>query len=326
MKTLFLSIFLFVAYYGISSAQNITINGTVKSDQGYPVHYAFIKSDNVATYSDSAGHFTLSANPSSKIAINCNGYTDTQADVTANLQVILKTDPSAVLNKVPTPQSDAGLLLAAFNNEHPGDGINTGKTIGGLAVFTTTKETVGHRFLFKQWVHGYMVKTNGDIIQTPPMLFNYDKIKGDLYITEDMKNVNLIDKSTIKSFVFFDAHNQPYSFERVLGISNDMYSQLISTGSKYKIYKLTTTKFIASNYQTNGISSTGNAYDEFVDDNVYYVFNLKSGSFEQVALKKKALKDAFADNSAKFTTFASDHADDKIDESYLIGLGDAMNE
>ena len=171
-----------------------------------------------------------------------------------------------------------------------------------------------------------MVKTNGDIIQTPPMLFNYDKIKGDLYITEDMNNVNLIDKSTIKSFVFFDAHNQPYSFERVLGISNDMYSQLISTGSKYKIYKLTTTKFIASNYQTNGISSTGNAYDEFVDDNVYYVFNLKSGSFEQVALKKKALKDAFADNSAKFTTFASDHADDKIDESYLIGLGDAMNE
>jgi len=326
MKKLFLSIFLSVAFYGISSAQNITINGIVKSDQGYPVHYAFIKSDNVATYSDSTGHFILSANPSSKITINCNGYTDSQADAAANLQVVLKTNPSSVVNKIPPAKSDAGLLLAAFNNQHPGDDIKTGGGIGGLLVFTNAKETVGHRFLFTQWVHGYMVKNNGDIVQTPTMLFNYDKIKGDLYITEDMNNVNLTDKNTIKSFVLFDSHDQPYSFEKVLGISNDMYSQLISGGSKYKIYKLTATKFIASNYQTNGISSTGNAYDEFADNNVYYVFNLKSNSFEQVVLKKKALKDAFTDNSAKFNTFASDHADDKIDESYLVSLGDAMNE
>ncbi|WP_183576607.1 hypothetical protein HDF18_21775 [Mucilaginibacter sp. X5P1] len=327
MKKLILSTLLFIAFYGITLAQSITINGTVKSDQGYPVHYAFIKSDNNATYSDSTGHFTLLANPSSKITINCNGYNDTQADATANLQVVLKkTNPTAVINKTPPAQSDAGLLLAAFNNQHPGDDINRGKTIGGLAVFTTTKETVGHRFLFTQWVHGYMVKANGDIIQTPAMLFNYDKIKGDLYITEDFNNVNIADRNTIKSFVLFDTHDQPYSFERVLGISNDMYSQLISTGTKYKIYKLTTTKFVASNYQTNGITSTGNAYDEFVDDNIYYVFNLKSGSFQQVALKKKVLKETFADESAKFTTFASDHADDKIDESYLISLGNAINE
>jgi len=326
MKKLFLSLLLFIAFYNITSAQNIAINGTVKNEQGYPVHYAFIKSDNNATYSDSSGHFTLTANPSSKITINCNGYISTQADAAANLQVVLKADPSAAITKIPSDQSDAGLLLAAFNNQHPGDDIKKGGAFGGLAVFTTTKETVGHRFLFTQWVHGYMVKVNGDIVQTPTMLFNYDKIKGDLYITEDMNHVNLSDKNAIKSFVLFDTPDQPYSFERVLGISNDMYSQLISNGSKYKIYKFTTTKFVASNYQSNGITSTGNAYDEFVDDNVYYIFNLKSNSFQPVALKKKALKEAFADNSARFTTFATDHADDKIDESYLVSLGDAMNE
>ncbi|SDT55538.1 hypothetical protein SAMN05216490_4021 [Mucilaginibacter mallensis] len=326
MKKLMLSALLFIAFCSIALGQSITINGTVKSDQGYPVHYAFIKSDNNATYSDSTGHFTLTANPSSKITIKCNGYTDTQADATASLQVVLKTNPAAVINKTPPAKSDAGLLLAAFNNQHPGDDIKTGGGIGGLLVFTSAKETVGHRFLFTQWVHGYMVKANGEIVQTPTMLFNYDKIKGDLYITEDMNNVNLTDKNTIRSFVLFDAHDQPYSFERVLGISNDMYSQLISTGSKYKIYKLIATKFVASNYQSNGISSTGNTYDEFVDNNVYYVFHLKSGSFQQVALKKKALKEAFIDDSTKFTGFTSDHADDKIDESYLISLGNAMNE
>jgi len=326
MKKLILSALLFIAFYSIASAQSITISGTVKSDQGYPVHSAFIKSDNNATYSDSTGHFTLIANPSSKITINCNGYNDTQADATASLQVVLKTNTAAVINKTPPAKSDAGLLLAAFNNQHPGDDINRGKTIGGLAVFTSTKQTAGHRFLFTQWVHGYMVKTNGDIIQTPSMLFNYDKIKGDLYITEDLNNVNIADRNTIKSFVLFDAHDQPYRFERVLGISNDMYSQLISSGNKYKIYKLIATKFVPSNYQSNGISSTGNTYDEFVDNNVYYLFNLKNNSFQQIALKKKALKEAFVDESAKFNAFASDHADDKIDESYLIGLGNAMNE
>jgi hypothetical protein len=170
-----------------------------------------------------------------------------------------------------------------------------------------------------------MVKANGEIVQTPTMLFNYDKIKGDLYITQDMNNVNLADKNTIKAFMLYN-HDTPYYFERVLGINNDMYSQLISSGSKYKIYKFTTTKFVASNYQSNGITSTGNAYDEFTDDNVYYIFNLKSGSYDQVALKKKALKEAFADNAAKFNSYATDHADDKIDEDYLIGLGDAMNQ
>ena len=54
--------------------------------------------------------------------------------------------------------------------------------------------------------------------------------------------------------------------------------QVLSAGSKYKIYKLTTTKFIKSDMETNGLVSSGNPYDEYADEITYYVLTVKGNN------------------------------------------------
>jgi hypothetical protein len=46
---------------------------------------------------------------------------------------------------------------------------------------------------------------------------------------------------------------------------------LIAKGTKYAVYKLTTTKFVKSNYHTDGVTLTGNPYDEYIDKHKYYL-------------------------------------------------------
>ena len=100
--------------------------------------------------------------------------------------------------------------------------------------------------------------------------------------------------------------------------------QIISDGSTYKIYKLTKTKFIASNYHSDGIASTGNPYDEFQDDDSYFVVYAKTNQVQKLALKKKAIKQAFAADENKVTAYLQAN-DGDIDENYLHDFGDYMN-
>jgi hypothetical protein len=99
--------------------------------------------------------------------------------------------------------------------------------------------------------------------------------------------------------------------------------QVIATGNNYKIYKLTTTKFIASDYHTDGIASTGNDYDEYADESTYYVMG-KDGAVQKLSLRKKSLKEVFKDDEAKLTQYMKDNNGD-IDDNYLAALGDYMN-
>jgi len=130
----------------------------------------------------------------------------------------------------------------------------------------------------------------------------------------------------VKGFVLISPHDQPVAFERMTGISNDLYSIVLSSGSKYKIYKLIKTKYIPSDYKTDGVMSTGNKYDEYDDDYTYYVMNMKTLAFQPLQLKKKAIKDAFSTEGDKLNSFMNDHSSDKIDDDYLEALGNAMNQ
>jgi hypothetical protein len=327
MKKLSLLLLVFAAAYQISSAQTITATGTVKNEQGNPVHYAFVQDRQLhnATYTDSLGTFSLIVNPSSQIVISGNGYSDVTLDVAGHtsFSVVLKTDPAAANGGGNSKNSDVGILQEAFKTNTATD---MGPSIGinGNPVFNNVKETVGSRFLFTQWVHGYLVKANGEILQNPTLQFNYDKMKGDLFLTENLNSAMVADKNVIKSFTLFSPQDQPVTFERMTGISADLYSEVISSGSKYKIYKLITTKFIPSDYKTDGLASTGNKYDEYADDDTYYVLNLTTNNFQPLALKKKAIKEAFAAEGDKLNNFIASHGN-KIDDDYLKALGDAMN-
>jgi hypothetical protein len=111
----------------------------------------------------------------------------------------------------------------------------------------------------------------------------------------------------------------------MMGISDSLYSQVISEGSKYKIYKLITMKFIPANYQTDGIQSTGNQYDEYADIGHYFIMNMTTTVFQPMMLTKKGLVEAFGAEGDKLTGYLAAHKG-KIDDDYLKNLGDAMNE
>ena len=324
MKKLVVILFLMAAGRA-GLAQTITATGTVKGEAGQELHYAFVQ-DKVtknATYTDSLGRFNLIVAPGSQLMVSANGFKDALIDVGTQktFDIVLKADPSASA----APKSEnLAKVEEAFKTDHerlPGQSIGP----SGTAVFMSVKETVGSRFLFNRWVHGFIIKTDGNILQNSTLLLNYDKMGGDLYLTENMSSVMVGDKNTIRSFVLFGPGDQVFTFEKMTGISNDLYCQVISAGSKYKIYKLMKTKFVPSNFKSDGIASTGNTYDEYADDTSYYVLNLTTTVFQPLNLKKKSITQVFSGEGDKVSTYLASH-NGKIDDNYLKSLGDAMNQ
>src|SRR5258708_4490058 len=66
-----------------ANAQSITVTGNVTSQQGYPIHFAFVQ-DNLnknGIFTDSLGDFKLSVNADSKLKVTCKGFRDTVISV-----------------------------------------------------------------------------------------------------------------------------------------------------------------------------------------------------------------------------------------------------
>jgi len=327
MKKLILT-FLSFGIPGFIMAQTISLTGSIKDQHGFPVHYAFIldQQQKNATFSDSLGNFSLKVGPASQLNINCNGYQDDSLQVAGkdHLDIVLKQNPANITGNQKLKNNDLDILQEAFktnSSQYLAAHLNG---VGSM-VFTDVKETVGSRFLFNQWVHGYVMKNDGSLVQMKEVTFNYDKMAGDLYLSVTNASVMLADKDVIKSFTLFSPKGQMMTFEQVKEISKDLYLQVISSGSKYKIYKAIITKFTPSNYKTDGIVSSGNTYDEFIDEYAYFVLNLSANSLRALKIRKKDIKEVFAAEGNKLTDYMTAH-NGKIDESYIKDLGDAMNQ
>lgn len=302
-------------------AQNINVSGTVSDDKGRPVHYAFLYDPQTknATYSDSTGAFNLVAASSSQLTVNARGHVSATVDVGGHtsLQITLKTDPAATNTAAKTD------IDQAFKTR---DGYTINSAVAGWgAVNSDTRDIVGSRFIFNKWVPGYIIKSDGSIAQNQNFLFNYDKMQGDLYYNENGK-VTTNDKSVVKGFVLISPQDQFVAFELIPGISNDLYAIVLSSGPKYRLYKLIKTKYIPADYKTDGLASSGNKYDEYADDNTYYVMNVKTSAIQPLQLRKKSIKEAFAVEGDKLNSFMTAHSGDKIDDDYLKALGNALNQ
>jgi hypothetical protein len=325
---------------GWAQAQTITAKGVIKNLDGDLLHFAFVqdKAGKHAAYTDSLGNFTIEVSPHAILNINCTGYRDTVVSVNNQTSFaivmhlsgvnIIATKPvvteSANSKALKQEFSDEIMLKSGFlkKNENFFDFV-TGSI---LPVFRPRDETQGSRYFFKGWVHGYVVTSKDSIVQNSGFKFDYDKIGGGLLLTKDQKSAIEIDKDLIKSFTLYDNLNKPYTFERVPQIDNNHYIQVMANGNKYKIYKATKTSFIRANYSTDGLSSTGNNYDEYIDDNTYYVYDVKTQTLQKLAFKKKSIKEAFTKDQDKLNKFMADHSSDDIDEFYLVSLGSYMNE
>ena len=240
-------------------------------------------------------------------------------DNRTNLQVVLQHGPSAEISD--NTQSGNGSPDVTANDAFTGhtnmnSAYNSSNaTQGGEAKFNGSffpvakekEETHGSRFLFADWLGGYVINSKDQEVKNPNFLFKYDKIRGILLLTNDKRSAMDIDKDEVKSFTLYDQGKQPLQFEKVPAVDDKHFMQVLSAGSKYKIYKLTTTKFIKSDMETNGLVSSGNPYDEYADEITYYVLTVKGNNVEKLILKKKAIKQAFSAEGNKVDDFLSKH-------------------
>jgi len=355
MKKLSLLFLLTALILNIAAAQTITITGTVKTGDGDPLHFAFVQDRQYkyAAYTDSLGNFSVTANPASKLKVSCRGFRDTLVNINNRtvIAIVLRPFVNIVASRSNIPATvnensnineatlrdqimnrDVSVDVPGYTRQYKDRGGHTATLTSATVdmaqgaifpVFTHKEATQGSRYLFNDWVHGYVVKTNDTIIQGPDLFFNYDKMGGSLLLSKDKHAAIEVYKEQIKSFTLVGDLNQQYTFTMAPEIDKTHYVQVIAAGNNYKIYKLTKTKFIAANYSTDGLASTGNNYDEYADDGTYYVIS-KGGPPVKISLKKKALKEAFSADQGKLNQYFQAN-NSNIDDNYLKDLGDYMN-
>lgn len=322
-----------VATFQYATAQSITASGTVKNEKGAAVAYALVQEAdaNTATYTDSLGFFTIPVKNSSSILVSAKGYRDEKVNAKDNLVVILKPGKSSFKGMKPADPNKIEAtsipnITKGFEQFNVAGTAVSGTGGGTYSSFSRKEDTRGSRYLFDNWVKGYVVDSKGNTIKNDNYRFNYDKINGALLLTQDQRAVVDVNKEQVKNFTVYDKLDQPMTFEYVSAIDMTHYSQVLSTGSKYKIYKFVKTTFIKSNYVSDGMASTGNRYDEYVDEPNYYIINVKTSEVKKISLKSKAIKQAFIADVDKVKMFYNDHKDDDIDEKFLSGLGDYLNQ
>ncbi len=192
----------------------------------------------------------------------------------------------------------------------------------------TERDVRGSRYLFDtSWVKGNVVAADNRIINNDSMLYNFDKIDQSLFLTTDRKLVYEVDKNEFKSVTFY--HNDTvFVFEKVPVINeNSLFQVLAYTPDKYGFYKQYHTIYKKANYTTNGISESGNKYDEYIDDASYYIVFPNKEYHLLPSLKKSAVEKVFALNpdKEKASSFLSSNKGGKSPEGNIKDLVNFLN-
>jgi hypothetical protein len=189
-----------------------------------------------------------------------------------------------------------------------------------LMSFTSKEETVGRRYFFGKWVGGSVTNMKDSLFEKPGYLFNFDKISSSLLLTEDKKIILELDKDQIKSFTLRD-EGKNYFFERLeINHNQEFFEPIVKNTSKYSLYKSLKTKFVKSNYYTDGIAESGNKYDEYVDEWTYYIILPGQKDFRKIDFKKKTILQALTTEEVKVDAYFSAHKNQMIDEELLKNL------
>ena len=209
--------------------------------------------------------------------------------------------------------------LARTENAHSrmitGSGVNT---------FNPKEETVGHRYVSTDWLHGSVVNMKDTLFNNPSFLYNYDKITQSLLLTQDKQQVIEIYKDQIKSFTL---KNNDLEVEYVRNplIPDGPFLQVVTSGKKYILSQTVITKFIKADYSTNGIAESGNRYDEYKDDYTFYISDPGLKNIRKVALKRKSIRNAFPQDEVAVKNFLDKNYTEQLDGNFLIALVENLN-
>jgi hypothetical protein len=177
--------------------------------------------------------------------------------------------------------------------------------------------TKGRRYYFDNWVKGSVISNTGNEINSTDYFFNFDKVTNNLLVTKDKKEIVEVNKESLKE-IHFNDKGIDYDFIIVEKITPDKFVEVIVKNDKVSLYKTINTHFVKANYTTNGLTETGNAYDEYVDAPAYYISY--KGDLRPVIMKFKSIKSGLKEESKKVNDFYADHMNDEVDETYLKNI------
>ena len=199
--------------------------------------------------------------------------------------------------------------------------VNSGS---GFPVFRIKEDTKGNRYLFERWVDGSVTGTDSVVYKSSKFLFNYDKVGRKLFMMIDSTTTMELSSKEIAGFSLKDDTTE-YHFERLKNSTDlNFYQPVYKNEKGYSLYKLLSTKLVQADYQTNGITETGNKYDEFVDEQQYFILSSK-GELMKIECKKKSIEKVLQNESSKVDAFFKDHKGDKIDETFVTDLLKSIN-
>ncbi len=199
---------------------------------------------------------------------------------------------------------------------HP---ITSGSNINA---FNSPENTKGRRYFFDQWVKGKVIVNDGKEIGNEEYLFNFDKVTNNLLVTQDKKTVIEVNKESIKE-IHLREDGKDYVFAKVDKISTYRFVEVMEKNDKLSLYKTINTHLVKADYTTNGLTESGNPYDEYIDLPVYVI--IYKGDMRTVSLKFGSIKANLKEESKKVKDYYADHLNDEVDENYLKNLVEYIN-
>ena len=197
-------------------------------------------------------------------------------------------------------------------------------TGSALPVFLIKEDTKGNRYLYEKWVSGSILGVDEVVYNSSKYLFNYDKLSQKLFMLLDSNRVLELNSGDIAGFTLRDDTSE-YHFERLKNSTNlNFYQPLYKDEKGYSLYKLLKTKYVKANYQTNGIIESGNKYDEYLDDEQFFISSAKE-ELNRIDFKRKSIEKVLDNESTKVKSFFDQHKGDKLDENFVKNLLRSLN-
>ncbi|MER3497873.1 MAG: hypothetical protein C4308_04190 [Chitinophagaceae bacterium] len=211
-------------------------------------------------------------------------------------------------------------LNTVYNNfAHIGNAEAYLKTAG--TNFGSRPDLKGSPYLFGKWVKGRIINNNDQIYFDG--LYNFDKVNQQLlWFIND--SVFAIDKESIKSAYLSDGE-LGYTLEKIPGMKKNTFYKVIMKGKVFSLYSFINTTFVKADYKTNGIVGSGNPYDEYKDEDIYYIVVADRFTSFEVSLKKKSIRKALEKQTAVVEEYFKAHPGN-IDEKYLVALLKYLND
>ena len=236
---------------------------------------------------------------------------------------ILSTALFAVTSSIAYAQTSAPSIETSFQNyiRSSAGSVNSGSV---LPNFVIKENTRGNRYLYENWVDGFVIGTDGNTYNSPRFKYNYDKISRKLFMLYDSATIIQLSSGDIAAFTLKSPESD-LSFERLKNSTDQNFYQALYKGDKgYALYKLLTTKFSKADYETNGIIESGKKYDEYVDTEEYYILSPKQG-LTKITFKKKAIDKALETDYNKVQAFYNQHKSDIVDQEFVKQLLQYLN-